>query len=50
MTTYTVKFTTDDGKTIYHICTTYELALRAGQSMVKAHGGTFQIETEGKEV
>jgi len=49
MNTYIVKLTDHDGNIVYHECSTYGLALRAGESMVKAHGGTFEITPEEME-
>jgi len=49
MCSYIVKLTDRDGNIVYHECTTHGLALRAGESMVKAHGGTFEITPKEME-
>ena len=50
MNTYIIKLTDHDGNIVYHECSTYGLALRAGESMVKAHGGTFEITPKEMEM
>lgn len=50
MHTYILKLIDHDGNIVYHECSTYRVALKAGESMVKAHGGTFEITPEETEM